>query len=346
LPFAPAGALAAPAGAKGNKFTQTNLVSDMPGVALATDSNLVNAWGLSAGPSTPVWASDNGTGLSTLYAGGPGGVTIVPLVVTIPGGSPTGTVFNGGTGFTVTDAAGDSGSARFLFASESGNITGWSPAVPPPAPSMQAQLAKHVDGAEFKGLTLATNSAGVTMLYAADFVGKKIDVWDSAWNMVNDPGAFQDPEIPSTYGPFNVQELNGDIYVAYAKVGPTGDEIQGHGLGAVDVYDTAGNLLQRLIPRKGRLDAPWGLALAPADWPAFPGALLVGNFANGQINAYDASTGAFLGGLRDMDHKLIKIDGLWGLRFGNGTIGTSESLIFAAGPNDEHDGLLGEIDAG
>jgi uncharacterized protein (TIGR03118 family) len=340
-----AGALAAPAGAKNNKFTQTNLVSDIPGMALVTDSNLVNAWGLSAGPTTPIWVSDNGSDLSTLYAGGTGGVTIVPLVVSIPDGAPTGTVFNPGGGFVVSDDAGDSGTARFLFDSEAGDIIGWSPAVPPPAPSMQAQRKMHVPGAEFKGMTLASNDSG-TFLYAADFVGKKIDVWDSNWTQINDPGAFQDPEIPASWGPFNVQELNGNIYVAYAKVGPTGDEVQGSGKGAVDVYDLSGNLLQRLIPRNGRLNAPWGLAIAPSDWPAFPGALLVGNFGGGLINAYDATSGAFLGSLRDADHNLIKIDGLWGLRFGNGTFGTPESLIFSAGPNDENDGLLGVIEPG
>jgi uncharacterized protein (TIGR03118 family) len=342
-----AGALTAPAGAANNKFTVTNLVSNVPGLALVTDPNVVNAWGLSASPTSPIWVSNNGTNTSTLYRGGAGGVTVVPLVVDIPGGAPTGTVFNSSSGgFVISDGAGNSGPAVFLFDSEDGDVTGWNPAVPPPPLSTQAQLAQHIDGANFKGLTMATDESGMSFLYAADFVGKKIDVWDQNWNMVNVPGAFSDPNVPASYGPFNVQALGSTIYVAYAKVGPDGDEIAGHGLGIVDAYDLQGNLLMRVVSQRGRLDAPWGLALAPADWAAFPGALLVGNFGNGLINAYDPSTGAFLGSLRTRDHKLIKIDGLWALRFGNGTIGTPESLLFSAGPNDEEDGLFGVIEGG
>jgi uncharacterized protein (TIGR03118 family) len=201
-----------------NVYRRVNLVSDVPGMAQITDPNLVNAWGMSAGPTTPLWVSDNGTDVSTLYAGGGHGIPfgIVPLVVNIPGGAPTGTVFNGSNGFVIHSGSA-SGPALFLFASESGMITGWNPAVPAPAPSTQAQVAVSNPGAVYKGLALADTEHG-ERLYAANFSAGTIDVFNSSFMPVHRDGAFVDHSIPEGYAPFNVQALDGHLYVSYRAV--------------------------------------------------------------------------------------------------------------------------------
>jgi uncharacterized protein (TIGR03118 family) len=201
-----------------------------------------------------------------------------------------------------------------------------------------------VPDAIFKGLAIATTPAG-TFLYAADFHHARIDVFDQGFNLVQLSGSFQDPDIPAGYAPFNVQELGGRLYVAYAKQDAAAeDEVAGPALGFVDVYSTSGQLLRHLIEH-GQLNAPWGLALAPAGFGRFGGALLVGNFGNGRINAYDPATGEFLGRLRDEDNSPIQIEGLWALRFGNGVIGDPSTLLFTAGIDDEAHGLFGAIQA-
>jgi uncharacterized protein (TIGR03118 family) len=205
--------------------------------------------------------------------------------VSIPGGAPTGQVFNPTPGFVVSSGTA-SGPAVFLFNSEGGQVTGWNPGVPPPPPSTQAQVGASVPDAIYTGLALASTPAG-TFLYAADFHNGRIDVFDSNFNLVQLPGSFSDDEIPAGFAPFNVQTLGGRLYVAYAKQdADREDEVAGPSLGFVDVYDLSGNLLRHLIER-GQLDAPWGLALAPAGFGRFGGTLLVGNFGNGRINAYD-----------------------------------------------------------
>jgi uncharacterized protein (TIGR03118 family) len=338
---------AAPAGARqpGNAYRQTNLVSDLPGLAQLTDPDLVNPWGLAAGPTTPAWVADNGTDKATIYPGFVNGspITKASLVVSIPGGAPTGQVFNPTSGFVVR--SGDaSGPARFLFDSEAGLVTGWNPGVPPPPPSTQAQVGASVPDAIYKGLAIATTAAG-TFLYAADFHHARIDVFDSNFNLVHLSGGFADPAIPRGFAPFNVQELDGRLYVAYAKQDAAAeDEIAGPALGFVDVYSTSGQLLRHLIQR-GQLNAPWGLVLAPAGFGRFSGALLVGNFGDGRINAYDPDTGEFLGRLRHEDGSPIEIEGLWALRFGNGVTGTPTTLLFTAGIDDEAHGLFGAIEA-
>jgi uncharacterized protein (TIGR03118 family) len=316
----------------GTVYKKRNLVSDIDGVARITDPNLDNPWGLSSGPTTPLWVADNGTGVSTLYSGGVQGSApmIVPLVVTIPGGAPTGNVFNPTTGFQVNGAP-----ARFIFDSEAGTITAWNAGT-------AAQTVVPSSGAEYKGLTLAGDGSHAR-IYAADFPGAKIDVFDSSFKPVTTSGGFVDPNLPKGYGPFNVQELAGRIVVAYAQIDPqTGDEVAGPGKGFVDVYDKDGNLLRRLISN-GNLNAPWGLVLAPQHFGQFSGDLLVGNFGDGAINAYDPRTGQFEGMPKNKDGNPIKINGLWALRFGNGTFGTPTTLIFSAGIGDEDHGLLGEI---
>jgi uncharacterized protein (TIGR03118 family) len=341
--LAPA-AQSAPSRAR-NAYHQTNLVSDLPGLAQLTDPDLVNPWGMAAGPATPVWVADNGTDKATIYPGFVNGSPIqkAPLVVSIPGGAPTGQVFNGTPGFEVRD--GDaSGPALFLFDSEAGLVTGWNPGVPPPPPSTQAQVGARVRHAIYKGLAIATTSAG-TFLYGADFHRGRIDVFDQGFDRVHLPGRFQDRRLPRGYAPFNVQELGGRLYVAYAKQdADREDEVAGPGRGFVDVYSTSGHLLHRLI-RRGQLNAPWGLVLAPAGFGRFSGDLLVGNFGDGRINAYDPRTGAFRGRLRHEDGSPIEIEGLWALRFGNGVTGDPTTLLFTAGIDDEAHGLFGAIQA-
>jgi uncharacterized protein (TIGR03118 family) len=317
----------------GNVYKKRNLVSDIPGVARITDPNLVNPWGMSAGPATPVWVADNGTDVSTLYSGAihhsiP---VIAPLVVGIPGGAPTGTVFNPTTGFTLTNGM----PARFIFDSEAGTITAWNGGT-------QAETVHPTPGAIYKGLAIASKG-NTTLLYAANFHAGTIDVFNDAFAPTTVPGGFTDPNLPAGFAPFNIQEIAGRLVVAYAKQDADAeDEVAGAGLGYVDVFDTSGHLIKRLISQ-GNLNAPWGLVLAPRHFGAFSGDLLVGNFGDGAINAYDPRTGSFQGTLRNRDGNPIVIDGLWALRFGNGVIGTPQTLLFTAGIADEEHGLFGEI---
>jgi uncharacterized protein (TIGR03118 family) len=327
-----------------NSYVQHNLVSDLPGMADITDDSLVNPWGLAQGPSSPAWVADNGTNVATLYRGDGvvGPLQKVPLTVAIPGDGPTGQVFNPTSGFVVSDGNGHSGPAAFIFDSESGDITAWSPAVPPPPPSTQAWVGVHVPNAIYKGLALATVGAA-SFLYAANFHAATIDVFDATFTQVHLSGAFTDPHLPRHYAPFNIALLDGQLYVAYARQDADAeDEVAGPGRGFVDVFDTSGHLLRRLIAR-GHLNAPWGMAIAPDDFAKFSGDLLVGNFGDGRIHAYNAQTGQFEGTLRDTHRKPIVIDGLWALMFGNGTSAATTALLFTAGIQDEQHGLYGTI---
>jgi uncharacterized protein (TIGR03118 family) len=322
-------------------YRQTNLVSDIAGVARITDRHLVNPWGLSSSPSSPIWVADNGSNLSTLYQGGVNGSIpqTVGLVVSIPGGSPTGTVFNPTSDFVVHVGT-NSAPANFIFASESGHITAWSGAV------SGTKASNEFTGptAVYKGLAIGSVGAS-NFLYAANFHDARIDVFNGKFMKVTSPGGFTDSRIPSGYAPFNIQALGGKLYVSYAQQDAAKhDDVPGAGHGFVDVYDTSGHLLKHLITR-GALDSPWGLALAPASFGAFSSDLLVGNFGDGAIHAYDPATGALKGQLKNQDGNPIVIDGLWALRFGNGTIGTTHTLLFTAGIAAESHGLFGEITA-
>jgi uncharacterized protein (TIGR03118 family) len=332
------------AGGRGlGHYAQRDLVSDVPGAAELLDANLVNAWGLAFGPTSPAWVADNGTDVTTLYSGAVGSMPVakVPLTVSIPGGAPTGAVFNGSSGFVVHSGA-SSGPARFLFSSEAGTITGWNPAVPPPPTSTQAQTAVSVPGAIFKGLAIADTATG-PRIYASDFHSGQVDVWDANFAPVQRPGAFRDPALPADYAPFGIQAVGGQIVVTYAKQDEDAeDEVAGPGNGFVDVYDTDGNLVSRFASR-GPLNAPWGVALAPEGFGKASGALLIGNFGDGRINAYDPVGGRFLGALRGRHGRPIAIDGLWALEFGNGVIGTTQTLLFTAGPAEETHGLFGDL---
>jgi uncharacterized protein (TIGR03118 family) len=328
-------------GPNANSYVRTKLDSNQPGEAQHQDPDLVNGWGLVAGPSTPWWVADNEPSLSTLYDGTG---AKQGLVVNVPS-APTGAVFNGGPGFVVTDGT-NSGAALFIFATEEGTILGWSPGVPPPPPSTQAQPAADRSdvGAIYKGLAL---DPVAQRLYATDFHNNRVDVFDSSFTLLNLPGAFTDPKIPAGFAPFGIQDINGTIFVTYAKQDADAvDEVDANGLGFVDAYDTDGMLLGRVASR-GLLNAPWGMAWAPAGFGKFGGDLLVGNFGNGQINAFaERPNGNWThrGRLQTEKGKPLTVDGLWGIGFGNGNkSGPTGTLYFAAGPNHESDGLFGSI---
>jgi uncharacterized protein (TIGR03118 family) len=239
-------------------------------------------------------------------------------------------VFNATPGFKVNGTA-----AHFIFDSEAGTITAWNAGT-------QAVTEATTPGAIYKGLAIASKGS-TTMLYAANFHAGTIDVFNDSFAPVTVPGGFVDPNLPADFAPFNVQEIAGFLVVTYAQQDPnSSDELHGPGLGYVDVFDTSGHLLRRLVSQ-GALNAPWGLAIAPRHFGPFSGDLLVGNFGDGAINAYDPRTGAFRGTLENKDGNQIKVNGLWALRFGNGVIGTPQSLLFTAGIGDEDHGLFGEI---
>jgi len=312
-------------GSNENGYAVNVLVSD------ATDSDLVNGWGLSRAPTSPWWVADNGTGKSTLYnaSGAKQG-----LVVTIPQGAPTGTVFNGSSSFH-----GD----RFLFASEAGIISGWRPALGTVA---EIGADESAAGAVYKGLAIGVSS-GADYLYATDFHNARVDVFDGSFGLQTWSGAFVDPNLPKGYAPFGIQNLNGMIFVTYAKQQPgSDDERAGQGRGVVDAYATDGSFLAR-VATHGSLNAPWGLAWAPADFGRFSGDLIVGNFGNGRLNAFRWDGRAWHpdGKLRDAANKAVVVDGLWAIAFGGGntTNGPSNTLFFAAGPNDEAGGAFGTI---
>jgi uncharacterized protein (TIGR03118 family) len=318
----------------GADFQVVGKIADQSGVAPVTDPDLVNPWGLASAPGGPLWAANNGTGTSTVYDN----ATFAKLALTVnipaPGGgagAPTGTVFTSlnGHDFMVNQGQA-SGHSIFLFATEDGTIVGWSPTV------SQTQGVIAVDqsgqGAVFKGLSL-WSTPGLDRLYAADFINNRVDVFDGNFHQV---GSFTDTSLPAGYAPFNVQVLNHQVYVTFAKQGEGHDEAHGVGLGFVDVFNPAGHLVHRLVSN-GPLNAPWGLTIAPPSFGKFAGALLVGNFGDGAVNAFDARTGAFLGQLKGPSGP-ISIDGLWALR--NGPDG---AVIFSSGPNDEANGLVGVI---
>ncbi len=334
--------IATAAGPTAGQYQQTNLISDIAGVARITDPHLVNPWGQAASPTSPLWVADNGADVSTLYTGGVNGSIpqIVPLTVSIPGGAPTGVVFNSDSNtsdFVVHTALGKA-SANFIFDSEAGVLSAWSKTVSGTTATTEFANKRYV----YKGLALASVGDD-SFLYAANFSKARIDVFNDHFNRVRFRSGFRDSRIPVGFAPFDVQPLGGKLYVSYAKQDAAKhDDVAGPGNGFVDVYDTRGHLLQRLIAH-GALNSPWGLAIAPSDFGAFSGDLLVGNFGDGAIHAYDPMTGALKGQLMNMDGNPIVINGLWALRFGNGTFGMPNSLVFTAGIGDESHGLLGEI---
>lgn len=324
--------LAAPK-VSGDTYSWTNFQSDIAGVAQHIDGNLVNPWGMAVSPNGTIWVSDNGTGVSTLY--GQDG-TARTLVVTIPtaarnreGGNPTGVVFNGTQFFQVTKDE-NSAPALFIFVSEDGSISGWNPNVDPTNAIIAVDNGRNRgrNSAIYKGATLGVAN-GHNFLYATDFHTGKVHTFDENFHQVN-PNGFVDPNLPAGYAPFGIRNFNDEIFVTYAKQDQAReDDVPGPGFGFVNVFDTSGNFLRRLISN-GELNAPWGLALVEDG-------LWVGNFGDGRINNYDPVTGAFIETLMTADGTPLEFDGLWDL------LPQAEGVFFTAGIADEEHGLFGII---
>ncbi len=324
--------------AAGAQYVQRNLASDIPGLADNTDAQLKNPWGMSFSAGSPFWISDAGTGLSTLYNGA--GVK-QGLVVTIPGpggvglGVPTGQVFNNASSFGLGNGA----NATFMFASATGTISGWNGAAVTTAINKVDGSAR---GSSYTGLAIA-GSGATARLYGANFGTGVVDVFDGSFAQIF-TGGFIDLTLPAGYAPFNVQNIGGNIVVTYALKDPvTGDDVAGAGHGFVDVYDPNGLLLRR-VASDAVLNSPWGVTLAPASFGPFGGALLVGNFGDGTIHAYDFFTGALLGQITDAHGAPIVNDGLWALAFRTGGPGVDpNALYFTAGIEDEAHGLFASL---
>lgn len=320
-----------------NNYKQTNLASDIPGFAQLIDPSLVNPWGIGQLATSPFWVANGGSSTATLYGGDVSGspFTKNALNVSIPGGLPTGAVANSSTDFVITSGGG-TGPARFIFASITGNIVGW-------RAGTVALIAASHPGRVYTGLAIGNNGVA-NLLYAADFANNKIDVHNSTFALVTPSGPFTDPALPAGFAPFNIQNLGGTLYVAYAKVDPlTGNDLPGPGNGFISKFDTNGVFLGRLISN-GPLNSPWGVTVSPAGFGAFPNALLVGNFGDGKINAFNLATGAFLGTLNDEAGNPVVIPNLWAITFGNGVGGGDTSaLYFTSGYDGERHGLFGSL---
>jgi uncharacterized protein (TIGR03118 family) len=333
-----------------NNYLVHNLVSDLPNMADHMDPNLVNPWGNAFSGTSPFWIGNNGSGTSTLYntAG-----TVIPLVVTIPtqaGAASsakahvTGVVWNSASpSFAVTSG----NPASFIFCTEDGTISGWNSSVNRTNAEILADNSKS--GAVYKGCAIGTTSAG-PMLYAANFNAGTIDVWDGNMTPVTSAGAFANSGVPAGFAPFNIQNIGGTLYVAYAKQDAAKHfDVPGVGNGYIATFDTSGKLIANFIST-GALNSPWGLAVAPSTFGDFSGALLVANFGDGLIHAYNASTGALMGTLSDTKNNPISIPGLWSINFGNGGSGGDKSTLYftagIGGPNGEPvttHGLFGSI---
>ncbi len=327
------------------------LVSDIPDLADYTDAHLMGAWGISESGSSPFWISDAGSGFSTLYS--TTGSPVTAVVVTIEPskasgtgapGIPTGTVYNSSSGgFEVA-----SGKATpFLFDTLDGTIQGWSPSVS--ATHTEVAVDNSASGAEYTGLAMATDPFGNTYLYAANFSAGTVEMYDVNFNLVPTPGGFRDPTIPSGWAPFNIQNLGGNLYVAFAKQNSSQSfSVSGQGLGYVDVFAPNGVMMQQLVAN-GPLNAPWGLAIAPAGFGDYAGNVLVGNFGDGTINVFNPTTGAFIAQLADQIGAPITIPNLWALRPGNGGSGGEKAAVYFTagipGPDNGNHGLFGRLHA-
>lgn len=325
---------------EGNGYLQMNLVADLPGVAILQDTNLVNAWGISFGANTPFWVSDNGMGLSTLYAVtndsmGMAHVTKQGLEVSIPGeGSPTGQLFNNTTSFHTN---------LFIFASEDGTISGWRPALGKATEVLVLGSSNSV----YKGITLVSNASG-PMLLAANFRQATLDAYDGNLGLVKQ---FTDTNAPDGYAPFNVVSLDGMVFVTFAKQDAAKhDDDAGPGHGLIDIFNPMTGLFHRLVTgtdaggRNRAINSPWGVAISPGNFGEHSDQLLVGNFGSGTIMSFD-DHGELEGLLRDTRQQTLVIDGLWALTFGNGTkAGVPSTLYFSAGPDKESHGLFGSLE--
>jgi uncharacterized protein (TIGR03118 family) len=347
------------------------LTADVPGVAPNTDPVLRNAWGVAFSPAaSPFWIADNASGCATLYDGTGVKITAIQVAIPLPDNSvpstacqptstrtnppppspaaPTGLVWNPTTAVaTAFLVPGTSIPASFIFDTEDGTLSAWAGTIPDPTRAVIA-VDNSGSGAVYKGLVTGVNSHGV-FLFATNFNAGTIDVFAPNGSAGFRPattseivGGFTDPNIPAGYAPFGIQNIDGSLFVTYAKQNAAKhDDVAGPGNGFVDVFDTDGNLLRRFASR-GPLNSPWGVARASYAFGRFSGDVLIGNFGNGRINAFD-SDGNFLGALRDASGKPLAIDGLWTLTLGGGRNSNSDTLYFTAGPNDETNGLFGTI---
>lgn len=348
---------AASAGLPPDVFTKVNLISNQTTQhASLVDPNLKNAWGITAGPGTPIWVSDNNSAKATVYSGGINGSKVMlDLTVPVPGGNPTGQVFNSTKGFPVGGPSGPA--AIFILDSDSigstqspGQIEAWDGGAkfvvedsPTGGPG-----GRTPKGAIFKGLAIANTKAGPE-LFASDVTNGTVDIFNSKFAPVSAPSEFKDPHLPAGYVPFGIQALGGKIYVSYGKQNAQKtDVVPGAGLGVVDVYSVNGALLHHLVSNgpASPLNEPWGLAIAPAGFGPFADDLLVGNLGNGWINAFNPTTGKFLGVLDNSSGYPITIPGLWGLMVGNSAFGGSSSLVFSAGPSGYNNGVVGVVKPG
>ena len=330
-------------------YSQTNLVSNGAVAGTKVDTHLVNPWGLALSATSPAWTANNVTQSSTVYDGTG---TLLPTVVNIPAGAngaanPTGIVASAFSDFVVTKA-GVGGPARFVFAGEAGTISGWSPVAD--AANAITTYDDGAGGAEYTGLAIATNGT-VNTLYAADFRHGRIDVFNGTWAKITATGGFTDAQLPPGYSTYNIQTVKLGtttfLVVTYAQRGTDGEETIGAGLGVVNLFDLNGTLVRRLVSPGGKLNAPWGVALASAGFGSFSNMLLVGNFGDGAINAYDPSTGVFAGTLSDSVGTPLTNAGLWALMFGNGSQNQPvDTLYLTAGISGETAGLYARIDLG
>lgn len=316
------------------RFAETRLVADSAGLgAAAVDTNLKNPWGIAFGPTSVLWVSDNHSGRSSLYR--PDG-TRIPTAVTIPsssdtaGGAPSGVVYDATSSFVIPGA----GSALFIFAGEDGVLSAWNNTTP----SARRVASRAASGAVYKGLALAA-SGGKNFLFATNFRHDAVDVFDSSFTYVR---SFTDSTVPAGFAPFGIATIGGELYVTFAKRLPPDsmDDQSGPGNGYVDVFHPDGTLVRRFAST-GMLDSPWAVVAAPAAAGKVGGAILIGNFGDGTINAYDVASGAFLTQLRDSSGAALAIDGLWGLAFG--PTASDTTLYFTAGPDGEAHGLLGTL---
>jgi uncharacterized protein (TIGR03118 family) len=335
----------------GNAYLQHNLVADQPGVADFTDPNLVNPWGMYTSATSPFWVSDAGTGLSTVYSTATNTNGIFSISTTkaiVPpsakGASPsaaTGGIANATGSFQIQGKG-----VNFIFVTADGTVSGWGSTID--ATHAQLMVDNSSSGAVYYGLAVsATTTNAAPLLYAANFKTGGIDVFDSAYKPVTLPGTpFVDPQVPAGYAPFNIWNLGGKLYVMWAKQNTNKNfAVSGVGNGAVSIFDLNGVLVQH-VATGGTLNAPWGVAIAPANFGAFSNDLLVGNFGDGTIDAFDPKTGAFVGALADQNGNPIAISGLWALLAGNGGSGGDVNAIyFAAGTGNQQHGLLGSLQA-
>ena len=315
------------------EYLETRLVADTAGLGAASvDTSLKNPWGMAFGPTGVLWVSDNHAGASTLYdtTGAKRALVVaIPSSGSATGGAPGGIVYNPTSDFVIPGST----KALFIFAGEDGVISAWN------AGSNATLVAdRSANGAVYKGLALAANG-GANFLFATDFKQNGVDVFDATFHFVK---SFTDSTVPAGYGPFGIQAIGGQLYVTFAKqLAPDNqDDEAGPGNGYVDVFNPDGTVAKRFATR-GNLNSPWAVALAPAGFGGFSRDLLLGNFGDGRIGAYDPTTGGFIDFLRDGTGNPIVIDGLWGLTFGPSA--DSTALFFTAGPDGEAHGLLGTL---